>query len=143
MIIRSLAFSDNGNIPAKYTCQGKNINPPLEISDFPPGTKYLALIIEDPDAPNGVFDHLVVWNIPTNEPIDEGYLPGIYGTNSFGKPGYGGPCPPSGTHRYYFKAYAIDIELTLKAGANKKELQSAMDGHILASATLMGHYKKS
>lgn len=140
--VHSVAFSHNGHIPPRYTCEGENINPPLEIGNVPDGTKTLALIMEDPDAPRGTFDHWIMWNILPNEAIAEGNNPGINGTNSFGKTGYGGPCPPSGTHRYFFKIFAIDTELDLQAGANKNELLKAMDGHVLSKGELLGHYQK-
>jgi Raf kinase inhibitor-like YbhB/YbcL family protein len=140
--VRSVAFSHNGHIPPRFTCEGENINPPLEILNIPDGTKTLALIMEDPDAPHGTFDHWLVWNMSPNEAIAEQSNPGISGTNSFGKTGYGGPCPPSGSHRYYFKIYALDASLDLLAGANKEALQQAISGHIIAEATLMGHYQK-
>lgn len=140
--IRSTVFAQNGHIPVKYTCEGEDINPPLEFSEIPVGTKSLALIVEDPDAPRGVFDHWLVWNISPNTSIAENTNPGISGTNSFGKTGFGGPCPPSGTHRYFFRAYALDAELELQAGANKATLEKAMKGHILAEGELMGMYKK-
>src|ERR1051326_9359513 len=105
--VRSIEFSKGGHIPRKYTCEGENVNPPLEISGVPKSTKTLAIIVEDPDAPRGVFYHWLIWNIPPNEPIDENSVPGSSGKNSFGKTGYGGPCPPSGTHRYFFKVYAL------------------------------------
>ncbi len=140
--INSHAFSHKGHIPTEYTCEGKDINPSLEITNIPDETKTLALIMEDPDAPRGVFDHWIVWNIPPNAAIAEQTNPGISGTNSFGKTGYGGPCPPSGVHRYFFKVYALDTELDLLAGSDKKALQDAMKGHILATGELMGQYQK-
>ncbi|OQP59892.1 phosphatidylethanolamine-binding protein [Niastella vici] len=140
--VHSAAFSQGGQIPEKYSCEGDDINPPLEISNLPAETKTVAIIVEDPDAPHGTFDHWLVWNIPPNEHIAENSRPGINGTNSFGKTGYGGPCPPSGSHRYFFKVFAIDTKLDLLAGSHKKELQQAMKGHILAKGELMGHYKK-
>ncbi len=143
LIIISNAFSQGGHIPKKYTCEGEDINPPLKVSGFPEETKTLAIIVEDPDAPSGTFDHWLVWNIPPNEPIAENYIPGISGCNSFGKTGYGGPCPPSGSHRYFFKVYALDSNLDLLAGSDKKALQEAMQNHVLASGELMAHYKKS
>ena len=143
LTIKSIAFSQGGHIPKKYTCEGEDINPPLEIKGIPEKTKTLAIIVEDPDAPNGTFDHWLVWNIAPNEPIAENHIPGISGRNSFGKTGYGGPCPPSGSHRYYFKIYALDINLDLLAGSDKKALQKAMQNHVLASGELMAHYKKS
>lgn len=141
--VRSPVFSHNGHIPPVYTCEGENINPPIEIINSPAGTQTLALIVEDPDAPHGVFDHWIAWNLQPHEAIAEGSNPGISGTNSFGKTGYGGPCPPTGSHRYYFKVFALDITLDIPAGSGKQELLKAMEGHILAQGELMGHYKKS
>ena len=138
----STVFSHNGHIPPQYSCEGKNINPPLIVENIPDGTKTLALIVEDPDAPRGVFTHWIMWNISPNEAIAEGSNPGISGTNSFGKRGYGGPCPPSGEHRYFFKVFALDDKLNLLAGATKEELLDAMKRHIIASAELMGVYQK-
>ena len=138
----STVFSQNGHIPPEYTCEGKNISPPLKVENIPDGTKTLALILEDPDAPSGVFDHWIVWNISPNEAIAEGSNPGISGTNSFGKTGYGGPCPPSGVHRYFFRVFALNNELDLPAGSTKQELLDAIKGHVLSAAELMGHYQK-
>jgi Raf kinase inhibitor-like YbhB/YbcL family protein len=138
----STVFGHNGHIPPKYTCEGENINPPLKVENIPDGTKTLALIVEDPDAPRGVFTHWIIWNISPNDAIAEKSNPGISGTNSFGKKGYGGPCPPSGEHRYFFRVFALDDELGLLAGATKEDLLNAMKGHILASADLMGVYQK-
>jgi len=140
--VRSVAFSHGGHIPPKYTCEGQNVNPPLEVSDLPENTKSLALIVEDPDAPRGVYDHWVAWNIPPNEAIAENSRPGITGKNSFGNAGYGGPCPPSGSHRYFFKVYALDNNLDIQAGSDKKALQEAMRDHVLASGELMGLYQR-
>lgn len=141
--ITSTVFGHNGHIPPQYTCEGKNVNPPLIVRNIPEGTKTLAIIVEDPDAPGGTFDHWVCWNISPNEAIAEGGNPGINGTNSFGKPGYGGPCPPSGEHRYFFKVFALRNKLDdLVAGSKKQALLDAMKGHVLASAELMGFYKK-
>ncbi|MBC7946309.1 MAG: YbhB/YbcL family Raf kinase inhibitor-like protein [Chitinophagaceae bacterium] len=142
LIIHSPVFGHNGHIPFQYTCEGENYNPPIEVEDMPPGTKTLAVIMEDPDAPKGTFDHWIVWNLPPNEAIFERSNQGMNGTNSFGNTGYGGPCPPSGTHRYYFRIFALDTELTLPAGAGKQDLKDAMDGHILAKGEIMGRYKK-
>lgn len=138
----STVFSQNGHIPPKYTCEGENINPPLIVENVPEGTKTLALIVEDPDAPKGTFDHWIMWNISPNEAIAEDSSPGINGTNGFGKTGYGGPCPPSGQHRYFFRLFALDDKLNLLAGATKDELLDAMKDHILATAELMGVYQK-
>lgn len=140
--IVSLAFSQGGHIPKKYSCEGEDVNPPLEISNLPENVKTLAVIVEDPDAKQGIFDHWIVWNIPPNEPIVENSVPGIHGLNSFGTEGYRGPCPPSGSHRYFFKVYALDSQLDLPAGSNKKALQQAMQGHVLAYGELMANYKK-
>lgn len=141
--IRSVAFSDGGHIPAKYTCEGENVSPPLEFTGIPENTKSLALIVEDPDAPRGVYDHWVVWNIPPNQQIAENSQPGIGGKNSFGNTNYGGPCPPSGSHRYFFKIYALDIELDIRPGSDKKTLHDAMKNHLVASAELMGLFQKN
>lgn len=140
--VRSVAFSHGGHIPPKYTCEGENVNPPLEVSDLPENTKSLAVIVEDPDAPRGVYDHWVVWNIPPDEAISENSRPGITGRNSFGNMGYGGPCPPSGSHRYFFKVFALDSSLDIPTGSDKKVLQEAMKNHVLASGELMAQYQK-
>ena len=142
LIISSPAFENEGVIPAKYTCDGEEINPPLQVKSIPEGTKTLAIIVEDPDAPKGTFDHWLAWNIPPENAVEEGRPAGISGTNSAGKTGYHGPCPPSGYHRYYFYLFALDSSLNLKAGANKNELKEAMKGHILAGGSLMGRYQK-
>lgn len=138
----STVFSHNGHLPPEYTCDGKDINPPIEVSDIPDGTKTLALIMEDPDAPRGTFDHWIVWNIPPNEAIAEETNPGISGLNDFGKAGYGGPCPPSGVHRYFFRVFALDVKLDLPAGTDKQTLLDAMHGHILATGEIMGLYQR-
>jgi len=143
LTITSPAFQNEGDIPAKYTCQGENINPELNIAGIPKEAKTLALIMEDPDAPSGTFDHWLVWNINPNDRIRENSLPGIPGRNSFGHVKYGGPCPPSGSHRYYFRIYALDSVLPLAEGQNKSELTKQMKGHIIARGALMGRYQKS
>lgn len=144
MRIQSLAFTHNQQIPSKYTCDGENINPPLTFSDIPEGAKSLALINDDPDAPVGTWIHWTVWNIPpqTKEVKENGKPEGVEGTTSFGKPGYGGPCPPSGTHRYFFKLYALDTILELNTSATKQDLEEAMAGHILAQGELIGLYAR-
>jgi len=145
MKIESPVFKNNELIPTKYTCQGEDVNPPLKISAVPQSTKSLALIIDDPDAPVGTWVHWLLWNIPTaTAEIKENEVPpeAVEGQTDFGQPGYGGPCPPSGTHRYFFKLYALDTELSLAAGASKKELEAALRGHILEQAELIGLYKK-
>jgi len=115
MKVTSSAFQQGANIPSKFTCDGANTNPPLQISDVPAEAKSLVLIVDDPDAPSGLFTHWAVWNIsPQATTIAEGSTPkGAQGTNDFGKSGYGGPCPPSGAHRYYFRVFALDRELDL------------------------------
>lgn len=143
LIISSPAFRNEGNIPSKYTCDGEGINPPLTVDNIPEGTQTLAVITEDPDAPRGIFDHWLVWNIPPESIIEEGRTPGISGKNGAGKTGYHGPCPPSGSHRYYFYVFALDSNLQLEAGADKKSLQSAMEPHILAKGGLMGRYQRA
>jgi Raf kinase inhibitor-like YbhB/YbcL family protein len=143
MKITSSAFKHNASIPAKYTCQGEDVSPPLSIADIPEGTQSLALINDDPDAPVGTWDHWILFNVKPAKKIGEGEAPGDQGVNSWGRNDYGGPCPPSGTHRYYFKLYALDTLLELPEGVTKHELEEAMEGHILAQAELIGLYKKS
>ncbi len=145
MKLSSPEFNEGEFIPKKYSCEGADISPPLNISGAPEDAKSLALIVDDPDAPSGTWVHWVVWNIMPSWQIGEGSVPegGMQGKNDFGKMNYGGPCPPSGpAHRYYFKLYALDTELELSPGATKEELLSAMEGHILAQAQIMGKYKK-
>jgi Raf kinase inhibitor-like YbhB/YbcL family protein len=144
MKITSSAFQQGGNIPSKFTCDGANTNPPLQISDVPPEAKSLVLIVDDPDAPSGLFTHWAVWNIsPQTSTIAEGSGPkGAQGTNDFGRSGYGGPCPPSGTHRYYFKIFALDRELDLPFGAKRSQLDAAMKGRVIAQGELMGRYSR-
>src|SRR5438876_9788033 len=121
MKISSSAFQEGGNIPSKFTCDGTDANPPLRFEGAPAETKSLVLIVDDPDAPSGLFTHWLIWNISSQTTtIAEGSTPkGVQGTNDFGKSGYGGPCPPSGTHRYYFKIFALDRELDLPFGAKR------------------------
>lgn len=145
MKIQSTAFKQGENIPAKYTCQGNDINPPLQITDVPSNAKSLALIMDDPDAPMGTWVHWVVWNIsPQTKEIAENSVPtnAVQGKSSWGKNKYGGPCPPSGTHRYFFKLYALDNSLSLSSSADKKQLEAAMKDRIVAQAELMGTYQK-
>ena len=144
MKVTSSAFQQGANIPSKFSCDGPNTSPPLQISDVPTEAKSLVLIVDDPDAPSGLFTHLVVWNIsPQATTIAEGSTPkGVQGTNDFGKSGYGGPCPPSGTHRYYFKVFALDRELDLPVGAKRSQLDSAIKGHVIAQGELMGRYSR-
>ena len=145
MKLESSAFENNGEIPRKYTCDGEDISPPLAISEVPENARTLVLIVDDPDAPAGDWVHWVVFNIPasTREIAEASAPAGALGATDFGRPGWGGPCPPSGTHRYFFKLYALDTELEQESTATKAELETAMAGHILDRAQLMGTYKRS
>ena len=145
MKVTSSAFQQGGNIPAKFTCDGANANPPLHIAQVPAEAKSLALIVDDPDAPGGLFMHWLVWNIdPKTTDIAENSVPpnAVQGKNGFGKSGYGGPCPPSGAHRYYFRVYALDQTVDLPAAANRSELDGRMKGHIIGQGELMGRYSR-
>jgi Raf kinase inhibitor-like YbhB/YbcL family protein len=147
--LKSSAFTNSGSIPKQHTCDGSDRSPALAWNDSPQGTRSFALIMDDPDAPMGTFVHWVMYNlppsarqlpegIPGNEAVQDG---GLQGVNDFPRTGYGGPCPPPGRpHRYYFKLYALDSTLSLKAGAQKKDVEEQMKGHILAQGTLMGRY---
>ena len=144
--ITSPVFENNGFIPKKYTCDGVDINPQLLIANVPSETKSLALIVDDPDAPAGTWVHWVVWNIvPQTHEIKENSVPtgANQGLNDFRKRNYGGPCPPSGTHRYFFKLYALDITLKLDANATKAHVEKAMGEHINAETRIVGLYKRS
>jgi len=146
MKIISSAFEDKQMIPPKYTCDGENINPPLQISNIPTETQSLALIVDDPDAPSGDWIHWLVWNInPAIKLITENELPqgAIQGTNDFNKQNYGGPCPPSGIHHYQFKIYALDTLLNLPSSSRKKDLEKAMENHILDKALIVGLYQRA
>jgi len=145
MTITSPEFKHNAVIPSKFTCDGSDINPRLMISNVPAGAKSLALIVDDPDAPRGTWVHWVVWNIdPATKEIPENSVPpkASQGLNDFRKQAYGGPCPPPGTHRYFFKLYALDTTPALSANANKATLEAAMKGHILAQCELVGRYSR-
>ena len=150
MEIKSSSFKHEDMIPAKYTCDGQNISPPLSWSSAPEKTKSFALICDDPDAPVGLWVHWVIFDIPANvnslpeKASQQEEITGLgkNGKNTSGHYGYDGPCPPGGTHRYYFKLYALDTMLNLKAGLTKEELLGAIKGHILAEAQLMGKYKR-
>lgn len=145
MKIESTTFKNNEEIPSKYTCDGEDINPELVFKDVPEEAKSLALTMDDPDAPNGTWDHWVLWNIsPKITNISQNSIPlgATVGLNTSGKNEYHGPCPPSGSHRYFFKLYALDTQITLKENSNKKDLLNTMEGHILAEAELMGKYKR-
>jgi Raf kinase inhibitor-like YbhB/YbcL family protein len=140
--ITSTAFAANQRIPTKYTCEGKDINPPIDIEGIPEKAHSLALIVDDPDAPGKTWVHWVMWNIPITHHIKENSVPGEQGWNDFKRTAWGGPCPPSGTHRYFFKVYALDTLLQLSSKTTKKELEQAMGNHILAYGELIGLYKK-
>jgi Raf kinase inhibitor-like YbhB/YbcL family protein len=142
--ITSSAFQQGGNIPSKFTCDGLDSSPHLQINGVPPETKSLVLIADDPDAPGGLFTHWLVWNIsPQTNLIAEGTTPkGVQGTNDFGKSGYKGPCPPPGTHRYSFKIFALDRELDLRSGAKRSQVDAATKGHIIAQGELVGRYAR-
>ena len=148
--ITSSVFEDGGLIPSKYTCDGADVSPPLQWDSVPEGTKSIALICDDPDAPMGTWVHWVLFNLPAetkelaeNIPPDRTLPNGAkQGTSDFGRIGYGGPCPPSGTHRYFFKIYALDAEVGLEAGASKSQLLGAMEGHILTQGQLIGKYRR-
>ena len=138
-------FREGENIPARFTCDGLDGNPALRISGVPPGTKSLALIMDDPDAPSGTFTHWLFWGlspqfrkIPERSMLDYA----VQGTNGFGNKRYNGPCPPSGVHRYYLRLYALDIRPGLPSGASRKALEEAMAGHVIAEAALMGRYAR-
>ena len=143
--ISSPAFKDGTLMPRKYTCQGDDISPPLVISGLSQNARSLVLIVYDPDAPMGNWDHWVMWNIPLVGSIGEGTVPAgaLQGVNSFGDIRYGGPCPPSGTHRYVFKLYALDTLIGLEEGATRSSVEDAMKGHVIDSAQLTGLYRKS
>jgi hypothetical protein len=149
--LTSPAFDPGGDIPVKYTCDGEDISPPLRWTAPPEGTRGLALICEDPDAPGGLFVHWVLWNLdPSLRDLPAefttkslAYDHALEGANDFGKQGYGGPCPPPGpAHRYYFKLYALDAKLDMEAGADRGRLLEAMEGHVLEQAEHMGRYAR-
>jgi Raf kinase inhibitor-like YbhB/YbcL family protein len=150
--LTSTAFTQGNSIPALYSCDGQDISPPLAWSDPPAGTQSFALIMDDPDAPVGTWDHWILFNIPANMRELSENLPldaknqdpdAIFvGSNSWGRADYGGPCPPSGTHRYFFRLFALDTTISLLPGASKGELSNAMEGHILALTELMGTFTR-
>lgn len=151
MHLSSKAFKGGYAIPKEYTCDGDDISPPLEWTSVPDDAMTLALIADDPDAPNGTWVHWVLYNLPAHileipanlPPKDQLENGTIQGINDFKNIGYGGPCPPGGTHRYVFKLYALDKELDLAAGATTRQLLQAMEGHILDRAQFMGTYSKT
>jgi Raf kinase inhibitor-like YbhB/YbcL family protein len=148
--ITSPAFEDGGEIPRKYTCDDLDMSPPIEWTDVPEGTKTIAIVCDDPDAPMNTWIHWVIFNIPGDEtrlpenvPPEKELANGAkQGMNDFHKVGYGGPCPPSGMHRYFFKIYALDTALDLPAGISKSHLMIAMEGHVLSQSHLMGTYSR-
>ncbi len=143
MNVTSSAFQEGGDIPSKFSRDGGNVNPPLRIEGTPANAKSLVLIVDDPDAPVGLFTHWLVWNIaPKTTEVPEKGMPkgAVQGTNDYPNLGYGGPQPPSGTHRYYFKIFALDQTLDLRSGAKREELDKAMSGHVIAQGQLMGRY---
>src|SRR3990167_6916114 len=145
MQITSTAFSHKGPIPAKYTCDGKDFSPPLQFSDVPANTKSLVLIVDDPDALGKTWVHWTTWNIdPQTVGIPEGEFPNgsVQGVTDFGEVGYGGPCPPGGTHRYFFKLYALDTSLNIPYQAKKEDIEKAMAGHVIDQAQLTGVYSR-
>ncbi len=143
LIVNSTAFKNGEPIPKKYTCDGEDINPPLTINGTPEQAKSLTLMVEDPDAPSGLWIHWVVWNIPaTTNSILENSVPGIEGLNTSRHHSYGGPCPPSGTHRYFFKIQALDTKLDLRDSSTKKDVEKAVLGHVIAMGELMGIYTR-
>lgn len=142
LVIKSPKFLDNEFISSKYTCDGLNVNPEISINEIPKNTKSLAIILDDPDAPNGSFCHWIMWNITPKNSIKENSAPGIQGRNSFGENKYDGPCPPSGKHHYHFKVYALNTKLNLLVSTDKNELEKAMKEHIIARGELVGLYKR-
>jgi Raf kinase inhibitor-like YbhB/YbcL family protein len=143
LIVSSPDFEPGGSIPSKFTCEGPSISPQLQIGPFPAGTRTLAIIMYDPDAPvPGGFTHWVVFNIDPVHNLAEEYQGGVQAMNGHNKRGYTGPCPPSGTHHYHFVVYALDASLDLTEKAGRAELEKAMAGHILAQGELVGVYQK-
>ncbi len=142
MRLTSTAFSHGSEVPQKFTCQGEDINPPLQWADVPPGAKSFALVVDDPDAPMGTWIHWLVKDIPVNTAsIAEDSIPGVVVSNSFGHPAYGGPCPPSGTHRYFFKLYALNVPAL--PAVNARDFYNLVEKHKIAQAVLMGTYQKA
>lgn len=138
--LHSPAFTDNEEIPTKYTCDGENISPPLRAGELPAAVKYLAIVFDDPMAVSGTFDHWTIWNIPAQAEIPENFSGGILGKNSRGQAAYTGPCPPNGEHRYHFRVFGYGAPLTVSAGATKQELLMEIDGQAIASGELFGRY---
>lgn len=146
MEISTPDFANGGNIPARFTCDGEDVNPTLNISGVPAEAKSLALIVDDPDAPRGTWTHWLIWNLPSDlKQIATNSVPAgaLQGVNDFPAEQYGGPCPPSGNHRYYFKLYALDTVPALSSGANREAVDAALQGHIIAEARWMGRYSRA
>jgi len=143
MKISSSQIKAGKMIPRKYTCQGQNVNPPLEIGGVPENAKSLVILIEDPDAPMGTWTHWVVFNVPPTSLIPENTVPGMQAKNDFQRIEYGGPCPPIGTHRYFFKVFALDATLALQEGCSRMDVEGAMKGHILSQGEFFAIYQKS
>jgi Raf kinase inhibitor-like YbhB/YbcL family protein len=146
MQVSSPAFANRRLMPDRYSCRGDNVSPQLMIKGVPPGAASLALVVHDPDAPAGDWTHWTLWNVsPKVTGIAEASVPAgaVEGVTDFGRPGYGGPCPPSGTHRYFFGLYALDTMLDLQSAASRADLEAAMEGHVLAKAELVGLFSKN
>ena len=144
--LTSPAFHEGQPIPERFSCDGDNVSPPLDWSSPPEGTRSLALILHDPDAPSGDFTHWVGWNIdPGTGGLEEGAHATVEGANGFGENGYGGPCPPPGhgAHRYFHELFALDTELDLEEGASREQLEDAIEGHVLGGAELIGTYERT
>lgn len=140
--VTSSSFDNQDSIPKKYSCDGENVNPPLKIENIPQEGKSIVLIVDDPDAPMGTWVHWVVWNIPIKKMIEENSVPGTEGLNDSMRHNYGGPCPPSGSHRYFFKVYVLDTKLDIASNSRKEDVEKAMEGHILAKGVLIGIYSR-
>jgi Raf kinase inhibitor-like YbhB/YbcL family protein len=144
--LTSPVFKHEESIPKKFTCQGEDINPELNIENVPEETKSIVLIMDDPDAPVGTWDHWIIWNIePNTTKITENSIPenSVVGKNGWGRNDYGGPCPPSGTHRYFFKLYCLNKKLDLSRDTKKKDVEKVMKDNIISETVLMGKYKKT
>ena len=142
MYLTSPAFSHGSDIPSQYTCDGADAIPPLSISSPPKDTACFVLIMDDPDSPSGTWDHWIAYDIPADTRRIDGKAPGLQGMNSWSRPGYGGPCPGKGEHRYFFRLYAVSRLLGLRSNAHRAEVEHAMRGHVIAEARLMGRYIK-
>lgn len=142
MELTSPNFEHNAIIPQEFTCQGEDISPELHIAGIPENTRELVLIVDDPDAPVGTWTHWVVYGITPRDIIQRGDIPGVQGANDFQRMNYGGPCPPLGTHRYFFKVYALDAQMDLAPGLSKEDVLKAIEAHVLEKAELIGLYKK-